>query len=332
MPKIDKLIDSSSFENVSTKLQEINNLLKIGSDNLKTIMDANSLLYEPTDNFSSLVQKLNDEPIKPATLESGFSFNEKINAINGFENVTEIRFEKGTPKYEGVNVSIDGDIRAYIENNVLMIINRGDIFANEFSNYLFSGMYNINKISFNNFNTSNLYDISYMFYNCTNLQNLDLSSFDTSNVDSIVEMFSGCTNLQNLNLSNLDLSKVANMSGLFLNCFNLQNLNLSNLKTANVTNMSNMFYRCDKLQNLDLSSFDTSKVTDMSYMFYNCINLTSSITIMNPNITNYDSMLYMCSSLQGEFIVNYKYNCKNVAQNIVNTKFDYANVILGKQI
>ncbi len=55
MPKIDKLIDSSTFENVSTKLQEINNLLKVSSDNLKTIMDANNLMYEPMPKIDKLI-------------------------------------------------------------------------------------------------------------------------------------------------------------------------------------------------------------------------------------------------------------------------------------
>ena len=132
------------------------------------------------------------------------------------------------------------------------------------TNYWFCMLMNIQKINgLENFNTSNITDMSSMFVGCESLTNLDLSDFDTSNVTNMSSMFIGCESLTNLDLSDFDTSNVTNMSDMFVGCESLTNLDLSDFDTSNVTNMSYMFSNCESLTNLDLSNFDTSNVTDM---------------------------------------------------------------------
>lgn len=96
--------------------------------------------------------------------------------------------------------------------------------------------------------------------------------------------------------------------------------------------MNSIFSGCKSLTNLDLSKWDTSNVTDMSYMFNSCNNLSGEITIMNPNVTSYTYMFTGCSTNSpAKFIVNYKSDCKDIAQKIVNTKTSNSNVVLGEE-
>lgn len=165
MPKIDKLIDSSTFENVSTKLQEINNLLKVSSDNLKTIMDANNLMYETTDNFSTLVKKLNSEPIN--FLLEGTKVRDILNKHLGattyapeigssycYVYFTNIKKESWTDLKEDLSLKKDGSISLYYElvdksdrnyHNYYYVYSENKIYANKDSSYLF----NIKKMRLN---------------------------------------------------------------------------------------------------------------------------------------------------------------------------------------
>ena len=54
---------------------------------------------------------------------------------------------------------------------------------------------NLTSISFGNFNTSNVTDMSCMFSNCRVLTSLNLSSFDMSKVTNTDGMFLGCSGL-----------------------------------------------------------------------------------------------------------------------------------------
>ena len=72
------------------------------------------------------------------------------------------------------------------------------------------------------YDTSNVTDMSCMFYDCSSLQELDLSSFDTSNVTDMCFMFNGCSSLQELDLSSFDTSNVKNMGSMFDGCSSLQ--------------------------------------------------------------------------------------------------------------
>ena len=157
----------------------------------------------------------------------------------------------------------------------------------------------ISSITFKDYSTSQITDMSKMFYFCNGLTNLDVSSFDTSNVTNMSYMFGGCISLTSLNVSSFDTSGVTNMSYMFGGCISLTSLNVSSFDTSGVTDMGWMFYGCSGLASLDLEHFDTSNVTDMGWMFNGCSGLTS-LDLSNFNTSNVTSMGYMfkdCTSL-----------------------------------
>lgn len=222
MPKIDKLIDSSTFENVSTKLQEINNLLKVSSDNLKTIMDANNLMYETTDNFSTLVKKLNSEPIN--FLLEGTKVRDILNKHLGattyapevgssycYVCFTNIKRQSWTDLKEDLSLKKDGSISLYHElvdksdrnyHNYYYIYSENKIYANKDSSYIFNTKKNgFKSIDFENIYFDYVENASYMFYNfgegygtgIFNINNLKLK-----NAKNINYIFNG-SNIGNIN-------------------------------------------------------------------------------------------------------------------------------------
>ena len=91
-----------------------------------------------------------------------------------------------------------------------------------------------------------------------------------------------------------------------------------------------MFKGCSALENLDLSSFDTSSVTNTEYMFNGCSQLTTTITITNPNLTGYNAMFTDASTIEGTNItVNYIESTSNLVDLLIATKSSNSNVVKG---
>ena len=164
------------------------------------------------------------------------------------------------------------------------------------------GMFGMStSISFDNFDTSLVTDMSYMFNSCDQLTSLDLSKFNTSNVTNMEGMFNACFSLDTITgLENLNTSNVTNMMDMFRDCNSLSSLDLSNWDTSNVTDMNTMFENCNSLSSLDLSNWDTSNVTDMRSMFSGCIGLHSLdlSSFDTSKVTNMSYMFETCSSLE----------------------------------
>ena len=245
-------------------------------------------------------------------LMTGEQFRNTLEGMNGFANVTEIRFIKGTPNPNGVNVAVEGEAKAYIEGDILTIASEREIFANKdcsrmfyrFGDYLSrngeqSLNTKINRIIFDNFITSNIVNMSGMFYQCSSLTVIDVSNFSTSNVTDMSELFDDCRSLTSLDLSSFNTINVINMSRLFEDCSSLTSLDVSSFDTSRVTNMVGIFSHCSSLTSLDVSSFDTSNVTSMNGMFEYCKSLTSlDVSSFNTiNVTNMCSMFEGCKSL-----------------------------------
>lgn len=144
---------------------------------------------------------------------------------------------------------------------------------------------------------------TWWFFSCRSITSINANNFDTSNVTDMSAMFDGCNSLTSLDLSSFNTSKVTNMSLMFAFCTALTYLNLSSFDTSSVTDMSQMFDGC-KMTSLDLSSFDTSKVTDMIRMFHNCNNLISlDLSGFDmSNVTNNHEMFYGCTNLQTIYV------------------------------
>ncbi|WP_368556330.1 BspA family leucine-rich repeat surface protein, partial [Enterococcus faecalis] len=150
----------------------------------------------------------------------------------------------------------------------------------------------LSKITFGNIDTSKVTDMSRMFEGCSSLTELDVSNFDTSKVTDMSRMFGGCSSLTELDVSNFDTSKVTNMASMFNSIRNMQKLNLSNFDTSRVTNMASMFYMSSSLKELNVSNFDTSKVINMDNMFNWCSVLTE-LDISNFDTSQVTNMHHM---------------------------------------
>ena len=177
---------------------------------------------------------------------------------------------------------------------------------------MFWGCISLTSLNLSNFNTSNVTTMSSMFQDCSSLISLDLSSFNTSNVTNMFQMFVGCSSLNSLDLSSFNTSNVTDMYLMFYECSSLTSLNLSSFNTSNITSMSSMFQYCSSLISLDLSSFNTANVRYMGMMFAGCSSL-SSLNLSNfntENVTNMISMFQNCNSLTS--IDLYNFNTANV--------------------
>ena len=165
---------------------------------------------------------------------------------------------------------------------------------------MFYGCSRLISLNFSYLNTSAVTDMSAMFSDCSGLTSLNLSNFNTSSVTNMGSMFRDCSSLTSLNLSNFNTSAVTNMGGMFSGCSRLTSLNISNFNTSKVTYMGGMFEGCSKLTSLNLSNFNTSAVTNMGGMFSGCSRLTS-LNISNFNtsaVTNMSGMFSGCSGLK----------------------------------
>ena len=194
------------------------------------------------------------------------------------------------------------------------------------------------SIHFENFNTSNVTNMSYMFNKIshypsstgnTYTSDLDLKTFDTSNVTDMSYMFNNSV-ITFLDLSNWDTTKVTNMSYMFANSTiytDLSPLNLSHFNTRNTT-INHMFEKLS-IGNLIANNW-TLDTNDLRAMFKGC---SGSFTLQNwtvpsgaqfgdggtsngtfqestgltyldlsgwtaPNIASTKYMFYKCTSLQ----------------------------------
>ena len=154
----------------------------------------------------------------------------------------------------------------------------GGVIANEDSSYLFFNFTNIQSIEFNdNFDTSNVTDMSGMFQGTNNLLTLNLNHFNTSKVTNMSAMFSMWNNVDQgnssgkmteLDVSNFDTSNVINMRSIFAHNTSLTSIKgLENFNTNKLVDMQGIFYRCFKINKLNLCSFNTKNATNMTALF-----------------------------------------------------------------
>ncbi|MDF7639783.1 BspA family leucine-rich repeat surface protein [Lactobacillus sp. ESL0791] len=159
----------------------------------------------------------------------------------------------------------------------------------------------LNSVKFgDNWDTSNVRDMSNMFYQDLVLSSIDFGrNWNTSSVTNMYDMFIGCWSLRSLDIGNWNTSKVTNMYSMFQGCKALSSLDIGSWNTSKVTNMYSMFQDCKTLSNLDIDNWDTSHVNSMVNMFNGCSGLTSlSIGSWDTSkVTNMQSLFKDCSKL-----------------------------------
>lgn len=98
-------------------------------------------------------------------------------------------------------------------------------------------------------------DLSYMFYHCYKLESVNTEDWDTSNVTNMSEMFDNCS-ITSLDLSSFDTGKVTNMMYMFYGCSKLEELDIRNWEIRTTTKTTSMFERCSSLRAVHLDNCD----------------------------------------------------------------------------
>ena len=112
--------------------------------------------------------------------------------------------------------------------------------------YLFSvGGFSIGNIKIDEWDTSNVKNMSYMFISCRKF-NCDLSRWNVGNLKITAYMFSNCPNF-NCDLSDWDVSNVTNMERMFANCTKFKS-DLSGWDVSKVIYNAEMFVSCPKMR------------------------------------------------------------------------------------
>lgn len=146
--------------------------------------------------------------------------------------------------------------------------------------------FGLNNISADNFDTTNVKDMSYMFNYCSGIDgSLSLTNFKTQNVVNMSYMFNYCQSVPKIIIDKemWNTVSVLNMCAMFqecraLTCFGDNNDNLINCSSFDMSHCedtSYMFARCLATQYIDVSwpkddasgKLGTSNVKDMQYMF-----------------------------------------------------------------
>ena len=198
----------------------------------------------------------------------------------------------------GIEVYYNGGTETAPEN--ISLVFEGTIVAT--SNKYFQNCSSLTGITFNNFDTSEMTDMSGMFASCgaySGFTELDLTNFDTSNVLNMSRMFNGCHSGKITFGEKFITSNVTDMSNMFESFSGF--FDVTNFNTTSVIDMSSMFADTwGSLDNLDLSSFNTSNVKDMNNMFSESSikTITFGDNFVTSNVENMRSMFWGCSYLE----------------------------------
>lgn len=141
---------------------------------------------------------------------------------------------------------------------------------------LFSGISNIIRVDFSEFDSSKVTSMQNLFQNCISLKVINFSNkFITSNVIDMSGAFSDCTSLKYLDLSTFYTTNTIYMQNIFQNCKDLTLLNMPNFINSKVENINNIFKACSKLDYLNIYNSDFSNINNINGIF----NSLSATTI-----------------------------------------------------
>ena len=168
---------------------------------------------------------------------------------------------------------------------------------------LFYRVEKIKQLNLNNWDVSNVNDMSKMFWS-SNFNYLDLNDWNTINVKNMYEMFRETRDLETLKVSNWNTSNVTNMTAMFFIYPNkeqgnskLKELDVSKWDVSNVEDFRYMFEGQDKLEKLNVSNLNPIKAKSMYYMFH------SASYLKNLDVSKWD--VSNAEQLGGLFVNNY---------------------------
>lgn len=191
------------------------------------------------------------------------------------ENLTNV---ESATRCESVAEDGSDDILLYEVGDAIYVLSNLEIYANEDC----YGMFDVVNA-----------DMDGNYFDYTNyVECIVLNNFNTSNVTNMSSMFGYCSYLTQLDLSNFDTSNVTNMCDMFNSCGQLVDLNLSNFNTLNVTDMGYMFAYCNSLETIYVSSLWTTESLNLEewggdFIFGGCYNLVGGNgTVFDENYTD----------------------------------------------
>ena len=219
-----------------------NGVASIGTFYYNLAYDYSLIIPQLPSGWRAVPCKLVDGVLVPCANELSFTANITSNnedftflpedVISKIELMT-INGEEITPT-SGYTFSEPGEYEVYVKFSEKL---------NDCEQLFSTETYDTHKfINFNleNFDTSNVTNMSSMFYSCYSLTSLDLSDWNTSNVSDMYGMFSACYSLTSLDLSGWDTSNVTDMQEMFSNCYNLTEIKMGG-DVSNVSNVNGMF-------------------------------------------------------------------------------------------
>ena len=149
----------------------------------------------------------------------------------------------------------------------------------------------------NNWNTSNVQDMSYMFRFASDF-NQSIGSWDTSQVTTMRSMFWRASDF-NQDIGDWNTSQVTDMSYMFRFASDF-NQDIGNWDTSNVETMSRMFRGASDF-NQDIGGWDTSNVQDMIYMFSGASDFNQDLNDWNvDSVEEWDNMFFWADSFEEE--------------------------------
>ena len=140
----------------------------------------------------------------------------------------------------------------------------------------------IGFVEIDEWNVSNVTDISMMAWNCKWF-NADLSKWNVRNVEFAIATFLGCKDF-NSDLSNWDVRNLKDSGSMFLYCDKF-NSDLSKWNTSSLIDTSQMFKEC-KAFNSDLSNWDVRNVQSANLMFAFCEQFNQDLSNWELNKCN----------------------------------------------
>lgn len=135
---------------------------------------------------------------------------------------------------------------------------------------MFYACANLERVDMSNWDTSSVTTMEWMFGSGDNgaipnemkiKEIKGLEDFDVSNVTNMTRMFRACKDLEKLDLHKWNVENVTSMLQMFNNCRSLKTLNIDGWNMKNVTNIEYMFNSCYSLEGTITLSFDSSKIT-----------------------------------------------------------------------
>ncbi len=286
-----QLTDSTAMFEGCSALTTIHTPQTVGASIELPFSDFYTLETNNIRNCTSITSDFEGLTIKRTTGMASYLHNGWQSQIADTLSLTSIEFTNDNTGLSGTPIQIGATdetssanwteantncfgVYAYLNGTTLKVYSPVTIYAPQDSSGLFANL-DVYSITFDNFDTSKVTNMSYMFYECMVLETLNLNKFNTSKVTNMSYMFWQCRSLLQLEISSFNTSSVLNMQQMFYGCNCLNDINLSNFDTSKVTNMESMFVACSNLTTLNLLSFYINSGVTTTSMLYGCASLTT---------------------------------------------------------